>query len=242
MKKRLIISLHDVHPGTREQVIRQVDALNAVGADRFSLLVVPKFHHEKLISEDPLLLDWLTKRHAQGDDLVLHGYYHDRQGRELGNIFWTKLYTNGEAECLDLSDGEIRHRIEMGRRIWDDHEWKMVGFIPPAWLMPESQYALLRREELLYTNRLRDVTLLLKNRVIRSQSLCYSTRSGWRREISPLWNQWLFTRLRGQSVIRLSLHPPDFEFELIRQQIIELVELALADGYEPVTYAQYAES
>ncbi len=108
--------------------------------------------------------------------------------------------------------------------------------------MPERQYTLLKREKLLYTNRLRDIHLLLKNRTVPSQSLCYSTRSAWRRGISPIWNQWLFMRLRGQPLIRISLHPHDFQCGAIRQQIGELLEIALADGYQPITYAQYAQS
>jgi len=241
-RKQLIISLHDVHPGSFEAVREQVAFFQERGIDRFSLLVIPRYHHQESVTEDRALLEWLDEREGCGDDLVLHGYYHDREGRELGNIFWTQLYTQGEAEFLDLSDGEVRHRIQMGRRLWDERGWALKGFIPPAWLMPERQYALLKREKLLYTNRLRDITLLLKNRATSSPSLCYSTRSFWRRGISPVWNQWLFMRQRGRPLIRLSLHPADFEFGAIRQQVGEFLEIALADGYEPISYADYAES
>jgi predicted deacetylase len=241
-KKFLIVSLHDVHPATWAQVQEQVETLQGWGVDRYSLLVVPKFHHGEHLTDCPGMMTWLDERQAGGDDLVLHGYYHDREGQALGNIFWTRIYTNAEAEFLDLSDGEVRHRIAMGRRIWDERGWKLHGFIPPAWLMPERQYPLLKREQFLYTNRLRDVSLLLKNRTIPSQSLCYSTRSAWRRGLSPIWNQWLFMRQRGEPLLRISLHPPDFQYGAVRQQIGELLEIALADGYEPITYAQYAQS
>jgi len=51
----------------------------------------------------------------------------------------------------------------------------------------------------------------------------------------------LFARLRGKPLLRLSLHPHDLEYPDLRQQIREIVQMALADGYQPITYAAYAQ-
>lgn len=238
--KYLVVSLHDCHPGSLRQIQEQIQTLEPLGVRHFSILVVPQWHFGKSTRSHHPTVEFLRQRLEQGDDLVLHGYYHLRP---IGwnNVFWTRLYTSHECEFLDLSEGEARHRIEMGRRLWDEQGWPLHGFIAPAWLMPLSQNALLRRLGFLYTVRLRRFDVLPRGRVTESQSLCYSTRSAWRRVASHLWNPILYQRLRGRDFLRLSLHPRDLEFPPLRQQITELVQMALADGYQPITYARYAQ-
>ena len=72
-----------------------------------------------------------------------------------------------------------------------------------------------------------------------SQSLCWSTRSGWRRAVSLAWNRGLFRRLLGNGLLRVSLHPDDLAYVAIRKQIERIVKTALDAGYQPVTYADH---
>jgi predicted deacetylase len=205
-----------------------------------SILVIPKYHMKKHLDEDRASLEFLDKRHEAGNELVVHGFYHYVKDPRAGNFFWNRLYTNRESEFLDLSDGEVRHRIQLGLDLWESRGWKASGFIAPAWLMPKKQDAILRNMGLKYTNRLRSISLLQKKKEIQTTSLCYSARAGWRRQVSLSWNQALFNRLRKEPVIRLSLHPADLTYDPIRQQIREILEMALAEDYRPVTYARYA--
>jgi len=238
--KSLIVSLHDFHPGSCEAIRDQIEFLHELGVDRLSILVIPKYHMGKHLNEDQAALKLLDERQEAGDELVVHGYYHYVKDPRAGNFFWNRLYTNRESEFMDLSDGEVRHRIQLGLDIWESRGWKASGFIAPAWLMPKKQDAILRKLGFRYTNRLRTISLLQKKKEIEAPSLCYSTRSGWRRQLSLTWNQALFNRLRKGSVIRLSLHPTDLTHEPIRQQIREILEMALAEDYRPLSYAAYA--
>ena len=72
-----------------------------------------------------------------------------------------------------------------------------------------------------------------------SQSLCYSTRAGWRRFASALWNKYLYGRLRDTDLVRLSLHPRDLEFPLMRRQIDQILRASLKRGFQPTTYGDY---
>jgi predicted deacetylase len=93
-----------------------------------------------------------------------------------------------------------------------------------------------------YTNRLRDIIPLergVRHDLIPSQSLCYSTRASWRRFASAIWNKQLFGKLRETNLIRLSLHPRDLEFPLLRRQIDQILRSALKRGFQPSTYADY---
>jgi predicted deacetylase len=128
----------------------------------------------------------------------------------------------------------------LGLDLWESRKWKASGFIAPAWLMPPKQDVLLRQMGLMYTNRLRSISLLQKKKEVEAQSLCYSARAAWRRQVSLSWNHALFNRLRKGNIIRLSLHPMDLTYEPIRQQIREILEMALAENYRPVTYSSYA--
>lgn len=240
-KRCLIVSLHDFHPGSREAIQEQVAFCETLGVKRFSILAIPEYHHGKALPSDEDSLRWLDERHAAGDDVVLHGYYHDRADRAgEGSYFYTKLYTANEAEFLDLSEKEVASRLEKGSRLWREREWKLEGFIAPAWLMPHEQDGLLRELGFTYTTRLKGVHALRKEASFTpSQSLCYSTRALWRRWASCLWNPLLFRRLRGGGLIRLSLHPNDLKYPAIRRQVGELLERALAEGYQPVSYAEY---
>jgi predicted deacetylase len=77
-QKSLIVSLHDAHPGSHAAIAEQVAFLAAYGIMRSSILVVPEFHHRGSLLQDPGFCDAVTGWQAQGHEIVLHGYYHDR--------------------------------------------------------------------------------------------------------------------------------------------------------------------
>lgn len=237
--KHLIVSLHDAHPKSISVISDQIKFCENLGVKHFSILAIPHYHHEKKLKEDKEVLDFLSKRSEAGDDIVLHGFYHDRRDRDGGNFFFTKLYTANEAEFLDLNNQEVKTRLEQGMEIWKEHGWNLDGFIAPAWLMPLEQDVILRDLNFSYTTRLKAIYALQKEEVIQTQSLCYSTRAWWRKKASLLWNSRLFSKLKETSVMRLSLHPGDFAYLEVREHIQKLLELALAEDFQPVSYAEY---
>ena len=243
--KTLIVSLHDAHPGSRAAIADQLAFLRTYGISATSILVVPDFHHACPASKDAAFCEDVSTWQAQGHELVLHGYFHDRlhSPREtLGTLFWTRLYTSREAEFLDLPMDEARVRLRRGREMFAAQGWDVRGFIAPAWLMSPATLGLLEELGFTYTNRLRDIIPFergVRRDIIRSQSLCYSTRASWRRFASAIWNKQLFGKLRETNLIRLSLHPRDLEFPLLRRQIDQILRSALKRGFQPSTYAEY---
>ncbi len=242
VEKHLIVSLHDLHPRSLDLIRQQKLALAEWGVLTASILLVPQFHHEQSIENHPQLIEELSAWQSEGHELVLHGYFHDRVGlpENLGNFFWTHLYTNHEAEFLDLFPLEAEDRLNKGRDLFANFGWNLRGFIAPAWLMAPGLTDLLRTLQFTYTNTLRSIIPLAEKRSPETtQSLCYSTRAFWRRNVSLLWNRFLFSRLLNQSVIRLSLHPNDFLYPPLKKQIEELIKTALQSGFKPITYADY---
>jgi predicted deacetylase len=245
--KTLIVSLHDAHPASRAAIAEQLAFLAGYGVRATSILVVPDFHHAGLASNDAVFCDAVSSWQAAGHEIVLHGYFHDRLNspREtLGTLFWTRLYTSREAEFLDLPADEARVRLRRGREMFAARGWNARGFIAPAWLMARDVPGLLEELGFTYTNLLRDIIPLergVRHDIIPSPSLCYSTRAFWRPFASALWNKKLFGKLRETNLIRLSLHPRDLEFPLLRRQIDQILRSALKRGFQPSTYADYVE-
>jgi predicted deacetylase len=243
--KTLIVSLHDAHPGSAAAIEQQIAFLAAYGIKAASLLVVPDFHHEAPIAKSSSFCEAVSRWQDSGHEIVLHGYYHDRRAsprESLSTLFWTRLYSNREAEFLDLPREETRIRLRRGRELFIEKGWTVRGFIAPAWLMAPHVPNLCGELGFTYTNTLRELIPLMRGGgrpAIASQSLCYSTRAGWRRLASAAWNRQLFGQLRGTNLIRLSLHPRDLEFPLLRRQIDQIIRAALARGFEPSTYAGY---
>jgi len=242
--KSLIVSLHDAHPGSHAQIAEQVEFLASYGVTRSSILVVPEFHHGGLVTRDATFCAAVSQWQEQGHEIVLHGYYHDRREsprENLSALFWTRLYTNREAEFLDLPMDTARSRLELGRLLFQSLGWRATGFVAPAWLMASGLTNLLAEMGFAYTTRVGEIIPLLPglNRVKASQSLCYSTRAGWRRFASGVWNKHLYGRLRETDLVRLSLHPRDLEFPLMRRQIDQILRASLKRGFQPTTYGDY---
>ena len=134
--KTLIVSLHDAHPGSQAAIAEQLAFLDERGVGAASILVVPDFHHEAPVVKAPAFCDTVSAWQAGGHEIVLHGYFHDRRAsprENLATLFWTRLYSNREAEFLDLPLDEARVRLRRGRELFAERGWNARGFIAPAW-------------------------------------------------------------------------------------------------------------
>ena len=244
----LVVSLHDVHAGSLSLIQDQIKFCEALGVTSFSLLVVPNYHQQGQWNDSPALLEWLKKRQEKGDEIVLHGHYHQRvnQPASCRNWFWTRFYTKNEAEFLDLNEGEAEQRIYEGLNSFLAAGFLTPGFIAPAWLMSEDSLKTVFKIGFYYTNTLTHLLInpaLLQKGVcqVASQSFCYSSRATWRRWLSLVWNRILFYHMANQSFIRLSLHPQDLTFFALRKQIEKILKFFLKRGAIPISYDKWVK-
>jgi predicted deacetylase len=238
----LVVSIHDVSPVTRDSVSSILSALAGAGIPRVSLLVIPDHHHRGNITTDPAFTSWLRDQVAAGHEAVLHGYAHQRERRPQESPLTrlvTRQYTADEGEFFDISAGDARALLTRGR---DDLALCAgilpTGFIAPAWLLSPAAEEAARELGFAYTTRLRSVTHLPTGRIHHSQSLCWSVRAPWRRLISLAWNRLLFQSLHSNTLMRLSIHPPDFAHPSIARQIHLLAKRSLEDRI-PLTYQDF---
>src|SRR5215510_15976321 len=102
--KKLVVSIHDVHPSSFHAARNQVAFCESLGVCRFSILLVPDFHMRNPFERCEDLVCWLRLRQLCGDEIVLHGFYHynDSGITSPEAWFWNRIYTANEAEFIDL--------------------------------------------------------------------------------------------------------------------------------------------
>src|ERR1700747_2881965 len=101
----MVVSLHDVAPSSQQIVNTIISELARCGVNVCSLLVVPDYHHQGLFTRNPQFVSWLRGLEADGHEIVIHGYFHERPRcakDSLRDKFLTRFYTQDEGEFYDL--------------------------------------------------------------------------------------------------------------------------------------------
>ena len=239
----LVVSLHDVSPVTQESCTRILEQLAELGIRQTSLLVVPNFHGKAPVREHPEFQQWLISKVAAGHEPVLHGYYHRRQPKPGDSPlakFTTEFYTAGEGEFFDLDRDEALKLLQRGLATFNFLPRVISGFIAPAWLLGTEAREAVRLARFRYTTSVGGVWTFKDNRRIPSRSLVWSTRSSWRQVVSLGWNSSLAGLLRGPGLLRIGIHPPDYQVRAVWAQITRLIARAL-ETRTAVSYERFIE-
>jgi predicted deacetylase len=240
-EKKLLLSLHDFHPKSREQIGEQLEFCLKRCPGHASILVVPEYHHGPGVESCPESLRSLERWQTAGHDLAVHGYFHDRKWLPAESWFWTRLYTNQEAEFFRLDPAEAESRIDRALAIWRRQGWAAKGFVAPGWLQEPSTEAILRQKGFAYTCRLTEVLHLADGQRDRAWAGTYSLRSPWRRALARRWQPFWKRAWGGRRLVRLSLHPADLEVGFVRDQVGGLLAELSARGYRSVSYAEHVQ-
>lgn len=238
----MVVSIHDLSTVTREVVERMLEDLARVGVSETSLLVIPDHHHKGRIDADPDFREMLQGAVARGHEAVLHGYYHLRPARRdegVATRLITRSYTAGEGEFYDLGLPEAVALLRKGKEALGNCGVPFTGFIAPAWLLGREAEAAVWEEGFGYTTRIGSV---IERGGMRygSRSMVYSVRAPWRRGVSLIWNELLFKGLRNAPLLRIGLHPPDWEHSAIRRHALECVRKATGDR-RVTTYGKWLD-
>ncbi|MBN1771626.1 MAG: DUF2334 domain-containing protein [Deltaproteobacteria bacterium] len=138
--RAMTVELHDVSPAARVEVERLRAALEAIGVDRGTLLVVPRYQDDARgawdLRDDPELGAWLRARRREGWEIVQHGLTHRAAGTPPADRFegWLQAYVaRGQDEFAHLSEAEARARLLEGRAILQACGLSADGFVAPVW-------------------------------------------------------------------------------------------------------------
>ncbi|MFC0267997.1 DUF2334 domain-containing protein [Kushneria aurantia] len=236
-EREFALVLHDIAPETWPDYADFVAEVDRLGRIPISWLVVPDFHHRSNTFEDAELLALLDRRREQGDELILHGFYHCDDGaapRTPRDWFMRRFYTV-EGEFYAIGHDEAQSRLAHGEALFAERGWPLHGFVAPAWLLSAGARAALKRRGFAYTSDPGHLYTLPEDRPIAAPSLVWSARSGWRRGASWLVNERARKRHRHQPLLRLGLHPVDMRHKMSRRWWLETLRHLLDEGYRPTT-------
>ena len=239
---RLLLSLHDFHPGTRCQVEEQLEFCLSRCPGHASILVVPQYHHGSSVEESKESLDFLSRCEESGHDLAIHGFYHDRKDLPQASWWWTRFYSENEAEFFQLDREVALRRLHEAKQMWDRQGWRARGFVAPGWLHPRSLEKELGEFGFSYTCTLREVVHLPQGKRESAWAGAYSLRSAWRRGLAQIWHPIWKRKWGCQPVVRLSLHPHDLEVPFVRSQVGVFLEELAQRGYGSHSYADHVQS
>jgi predicted deacetylase len=233
----VLLVLHDVAPSTWAAYQPFVAAVDALGQVPMTWLVVPDFHRHNALNAHPAFRRLLDERVARGDELALHGYFHDDQ--EPGpttprDWFMRRVYTH-EGEFYRLSRESALARLRAGIDVFQRYDWPLHGFVAPAWLMSDGTRQALRELPLSYTSDPQHLYRLPEFTAINAPGLVWSARSAWRRGLSKLVCEQREQRWCQAPVIRLGLHPVDMRHRFSRDYWLKTLERLLAEGRVPMT-------
>ncbi len=224
MAPTLAVSLHDVAPATWCACERVLAAVAAVAPIPVALLVVPRYRGVDS-AYDRRFLRAIDARLTQGDEAVLHGWTHvdDSPVRRPFDLLARRVYTAGEGEFAALDRMDALRRLHAGVGWFAARGWPLRGFVAPAWLMSRAARAALVDTPLQYAATRRELLLLSAGQTLFAPSLCWSTRSRWRRAASTPWNALLALVNARRPLLRLALHPGDADHrEVMRSWQSEL--------------------
>ncbi|MDH1260552.1 polysaccharide deacetylase family protein [Pseudomonas atacamensis] len=239
--KAVCLVLHDVAPSTWADYQPFVEAVDALGDVPMTWLVVPDFHRHDALDANPAFRRVLDARVARGDELALHGYYHDDQEPLPNNPrdwFMRRVYTH-EGEFYRLSREAALARLHAGLEMFQRYDWPVQGFVAPAWLMSEGARQALRELPLSYTSDPQHLYRLPDFSAIAAPGLVWSARSAWRRGLSKILSEQREQRWREASVIRLGLHPVDMRHRFSRDYWLHTLQRLLTEGRVPLTKIEW---
>jgi predicted deacetylase len=243
MKPRLLLSLHDVTPHHFARLVRAEALFRELGVTHATYLVVPRYHGAHAIEAEPRFQAWCRAPRPFVTHWCLHGYHHKEERWHADFSFrnWInrQLLTAGEGEFLSLPQQELNERLDRGCEAFKTCLGECpTGFVAPAWLFNQKLIPLLRKRGFAWTEdhwRIYDVQ---RHTAINAPVITWASRTFVRRWGSMLLARALVGRWHEQPVLRIAVHPLDFDdrqlVEAIRGVLMTALRHRACGGYNEV--------
>jgi predicted deacetylase len=200
-------------------------------------LYVPDFHGGGPAHADARFADWCRAPRPYRVEWFLHGYFHqeqerDRRAQPVAPADWFRraLLTDGEGEFLALRGRALEARVQAGLQSMARAVGSLpVGFVAPAWLYHDDLLPVLQRLGMRFTESHFHVFDLQTQEAIAAPVITWASRSGVHRLGSRVCASVESRLWRRRPVVRVALHPGDFDHPGIVASIARTIE-ALQSG------------
>lgn len=242
----LLLSLHDVAPFHFERLKKAEALFEELAVEKVTYLLIPRYHGKDLSSGSPEFVAWCRQARPFSVQWHLHGYNHleifdtplpeasrvsgkmPGLGESLGDRLKRKYMTAGEGEFLFLSPEAMLEKLEAGRRVFSSClGGEPGGFVAPAWLFNSGLRKALKEQGIRYTEDHRSLYDLNTDRTLSSPVITWATRTVLRKYGSLLVCPLLERLYTPAPVLRLAVHPFDFDHVGTSASIRSLLERLL---------------
>ena len=219
-RREVLLSLHDVTPVHRERIERAEALFAELGVRKVTYLLVPAFHGAEPCDADERWIAWCRAPRSFRVDWLLHGYFHREDlaasaaSAGVSERLKRRYMTAGEGEFLALSAQDAGERIARGaevfRRVLNEEP---RGFVAPAWLFNASLAAVLARHSIGFHEDHGGIIPTDGAPPTSAPVVTWATRTPLRKWTSIAGTPVLLTLWRRRPLIRLAIHPHDFDHD-----------------------------
>ena len=239
--KRLIASIHDVHPGSLDAVERLNDLfVKHLNGPNFAMLIVPDHWGRNAVRGNAGFAAKLRGWADQGIEMFVHGWFHQDRSEHTGiAALKAKHMTASEGEFLGLSQAEAARRMADGKALVEDTIGRpAAGFIAPAWLYgPGAMNALATSGFALAEDHMKVWKPASGEVLAKGPVITWASRSG-PRTASSLFAAALGRNLLGPlPTVRVAVHPGD----VTKPSILASIDATLAAFARRRQVARYAD-
>ncbi len=240
---RVLVAMHDVAPFHRQRLERAEALLAAWGVKKVLYLLVPNYHGAQRADHDPRFLAWCRRPRPFDVQWFLHGYFHLCVG---GSLRTAELESpanraritgalpagsprSDESEFARLSVEVNRERLQSGRAVFRRClGMEPAGFVAPKWMGNRNLDLALDELGFEWTEDDRSIHAIRAGRKFSAPAITWATRSWWRKQ-SSLWGCPLLAALWQRTpLVRIALHPFDFDHPAVVASIARIVDKALS--------------
>ena len=243
--KRLIASIHDVHPGSLDAVERLAALFERhLGGPRYAMLVVPDHWGRHAVAGNAGFGAKLRCWADQGIEMFVHGWFHqdrpeDRNEHSGIAALKARHMTASEGEFLGLSQAEAARRMAEGKALVEDIIGRPVaGFIAPAWLYgPGAMEALGASGFALAEDHMKVWRPETGAVLARGPVITWASRSRARTASSLLAAAFGRAFLHPLPTVRVAVHPGD----VAKPAIVDSIDRTLAAFTRHRAVGRYAD-
>ncbi len=220
----MILSIHDVSPQFADDIQGIIQTLELLDIDEYVSLIIPYYSGEK--KNDIRNHRKIFNKLFREGEPVLHGFTHE-----------TSAYTN---EFFLLERKAIHQRIIQGKRILQQVcKKKILGFVPPKWILSKDLISILKEEQFKYTTTFLRIIPFNRNEIFCPAINFLYTYSSLNTILAKLAALYAIRQLKRRKFIRIALHPEGFKTRRIL--VKNVLKTALRAGYKFVTYSTFLE-
>jgi predicted deacetylase len=242
--REVLLSLHDVTPAHRERIERAEALFRELGVRKATYLLVPAFHGAEPCDHDESWIAWCRAPRPFQVDWLLHGYSHretlspDAGSGDLSERLKRRYMTAGEGEFLALSAEAAGERIARGAEVFRRTlGTEPRGFVAPAWLFNPALGPALARQGIRFHEDHGGILPTDGSPPIPAPVVTWATRTPLRKWTSILGTPALLALWRRRPLVRLAVHPHDFDHDATVASIRRVWRAALA-GREQRLYGE----